>query len=193
MAFLVGQLIAAVGRALISQRMVTNLMKPFTTIERTPDGHWLLPMQVEGASRTTFSALLTGACIRWIALPTGQTVEEAWFLQIGLDTNLVLEFTASSTNVDGRNEVGTINLAVRQLTERAIFDCQTAVLPAPVKIEGVTVIQLLDGDRVVESGVALQLGMLGDLVISAGQLPGALVVRGNLLESKGAEAIKPIP
>jgi len=156
-------------------------MKPFTTIERTPDGRQLFPMQIEGASRSTFSAVLIGACIRWIAVPRGQALEEAWFLQIGLDTDLVLEFTASSTNVDGRNEVGTINLAVRQLAERACFDSQTVVLSSPVKIEDVTVIQQLDEDRVVESGVTLQLGMLRDLVISAGELPGALVVRGSLL------------
>lgn len=151
-------------------------MKPFTTTESLPGGKTRFLANFEGAPRVRFTAMLSGESVVAYCVPSGQSLEGAWFLQLFLGSEFVVEITASSTRAENWQEFGTVNVVVMEQGRQTQLD-GPKVEVMPFQIEDVTLLLYEDENHLVESGLALRGRQLEDVLIVAGEYPGSITVK----------------
>nr|TKK08841.1 hypothetical protein SrhCFBP13529_01070 [Stenotrophomonas rhizophila] len=152
-------------------------MKPFTTTEILADGRRHLPAQFEGLDRTGLLHVLKHAEIRTCRIPAGQQRDRVWSACLALASGDSLEITASSTLLQGWDEIGTINLALKQ----AFVDHGALIeLPgfAGFVIDRVSIVQWHGEGAIADAGLAFHASDGHSFSAVSIDLPGAFRITG---------------
>ncbi len=166
-----------VGKVSTFQRMETSRMKPYTTIDRLPDGIIYLPMQLAGISRGEISSIVNGRRLLNCSIPPGQTEQQAWCVLLDFDESISIELASSSTGVRSWDEFGTIN--IRSVDRQS--DCTSChwidlELPDGLVTDRIDVICWSGQGLIVDAGIEVRLTNGQSLSIVAIDIPGALSI-----------------
>ncbi|WP_157499755.1 hypothetical protein [Lysobacter sp. Root983] len=151
-------------------------MKPFTTIETLRNGKFKFLAQIEGVTRERIAQELAGESVVSYRVPNGQSLESVWFLQLFLRSGLVVEITASSTQVENWQEFGTININICEGAKQSKLE-GVMVGVESFEIEGVNLLLHEDEKYLIESGIVLRSSQAKEIMVAAGEYPGSLTVQ----------------
>jgi hypothetical protein len=165
--------------ALISARMETSRMKPFTTPEISATGIKVLRLQCEGVERRDFRKSIQGCNVIACAMPEAQTLRAAWLFQVILDDGRFLEFSSACTEVVDWQEVGSLNIRLGiqppDVTTPAAPTLLRVAVP-PVRIDDLDVLVYEDEDVISECGLAICEQGGQEIVVAAGIPPGSVSI-----------------
>lgn len=151
-------------------------MKHFTTSIPIEGGRRRLPIQFEGVLRESLSANLVGDLILSIATPEGHSLSKVWYAQVEMSSGKAVEFTASSTEVEGWVEYGTINVGLMHARTPVAKPLITAAIKEFV-IKAVELLVAEEENYQIEAGLVITAEDGRELVVVAGDIPGAFSVR----------------
>jgi hypothetical protein len=129
-------------------------------------------MQIEGARRERLASLVTGEQILFVSIPADQSMGQAWFTFAELASGTAVAFTASSTDGDGWEEYGTMNVELLASSPHLAKGTVEAELDGFV-VQSVFVLVVDDAQWQIEAGLAILAEDGRELIFVAGEIPGA--------------------
>lgn len=158
-------------------------MKPYIT-DSLENGRHILPMQFEGMSRTDLNSLQGMAVIAY-SIPESQSLTATWQLRLHFDNDTILEFSSACTEVDGWQEIGSLN--VRKVSSEPADKVFHRTVVNSFKVCRVE--RLIHEDPIVfaEAGLVFIESNQTEIIIAAGVSPGSV----SVLAPFSAQAFEP--
>lgn len=149
-------------------------MKPFIT-NSLENGRHMLRFQLDGMERCQLNNLFLSKSIIAYSLPEGHTLDSAWLCRFYLDSGDIFEFSSACTEVDGWEELGSLNIAkVDSKASENLFN-RTKVNPFFICLIECLVYE--NTSVFAECGIVLRDSLGGEVIIAAGISPGSVSVQ----------------
>ncbi|MBV7544644.1 hypothetical protein [Acidovorax sp. sic0104] len=154
-------------------------MKPYITPEILPSGKRLLSFQYEGTNRHEIENLLKWNHIIGYSMPEGHTFQSAWIFRLILREGIFLEFSSACTQVIGWQEVGSLNILLKNSTEVGVSDEELILKTIEIsefRIEKLEKMVHEDADVISECGLIFRGPHDQEIVIAVGTPPGSVSI-----------------
>lgn len=149
-------------------------MKPFIT-NSLKNGRHMLRFQLDGMERCQLNDLFLDKCIVAYSLPEGHTLESAWQCRVHLDSGNIFEFSSACTEVDGWEELGSLNIA--KVDSKASEDLFKRTKVEPFFICFIECLVYENTSVFAECGIVLRDNSGEEMIIAAGISPGSVSVQ----------------
>ena len=152
-------------------------MKPFIT-NASEHGKFILRFQCEGKLREQIEETLLGSSIDSYAMPLTHSFQSAWIFRLYFDNGYCCEFSSSSTELIGWQEVGSLN--IRFIKNEDEQEESQNLLPKTYldtfQVNNIEKLVYNDNDVYSECGLVFRDDQGKEIIIAAGISPGSVSV-----------------